>query len=278
MTSETPQFRLGDGSESAHWYRAGDEDKCAYQILGKNGKWRQTNLRDARQWGLLPSVSAITRIEAAPGLEKYKRRQAALAATTLPGIDEIGSEKEWFAAIEKDGAEAAKDAAKEGTAIHAAVEGWFSGERTLLQAENLEYIDGAAEAVLEIVGTEFIDIDNFHTETAVTHPYGFGGRCDLYTNGIVIDFKSKEFGRSTKLDVYANQGQALAAYREALGLPDARCFNIYLSRNNPGLYRVCEHPQDKLANYWEQFVALLNFWQIKNNMPNHARAHYETSS
>ena len=33
----------------------------AYTIVGKNGKERPTTLRDARQHGLLPSVSGIIR-------------------------------------------------------------------------------------------------------------------------------------------------------------------------------------------------------------------------
>jgi len=267
--SKQPKMRMGPGGEGAHWYAPSpDGALCAYQIemTSKPGQWRDCNLRDARKFGLYPSVSKITRIENAEQLNRWGRLQAALSAATLPGIDEVGDEKEWFAAIEKDWKQQVKDAATGGTGIHQAVEEYFAGE--VYKDEFAPHVDAAHKAINSIVSDPW-HLDDFQTEESVTHPYGYGGRCDIYSRklNMVLDFKSKEFDADTRLDVYANQGQALAAYREALGMPTARCFNIYLSRDNPGLYRVCEHPQDKLKNYWHQFAALLYFWQVQNNVP-----------
>jgi hypothetical protein len=56
----------------------------------------------------------------------------------------------------------------------------------------------------------------------------------------------------------------LAAYRVGLGMPDARCANIFVSRNTPGLVKIIEWDQADLKRGWEMFHSLLTFWQIKN--------------
>jgi len=52
---------------AGHWYRRSDGSP-QYTIVGKNGKERDTTLRDAREHNLVPSVTTIMRIAAAPGL------------------------------------------------------------------------------------------------------------------------------------------------------------------------------------------------------------------
>ena len=74
--------------ESTHWYtRAGNP---MYTIIGKNGKERNTTLRDARTLDLVPSVTTILGVAAKPGLEKWKQEQVLLAALTLPRQDGEG--------------------------------------------------------------------------------------------------------------------------------------------------------------------------------------------
>ena len=47
-------------SEAGHWYdRAGEP---MYTIIGANGKERNTNLRDAKSLGLVPSVTTVMKI------------------------------------------------------------------------------------------------------------------------------------------------------------------------------------------------------------------------
>ena len=65
-------------AESGHWY---DRDgKPAYTVIGKNGKERNTTLRDAREKDLVTSVTTILKVAAAPGLERWKQEQVLLAA------------------------------------------------------------------------------------------------------------------------------------------------------------------------------------------------------
>ena len=260
-----PEVRMGTGSESAHWYAPGDPVQCAYEILGANGKWRNVNMRDARKYGWLPGVSSITRIETAPGLERFKRKQIMYAALTHPEVENIKDHNELFRVLEKDGAAQVKKAAEDGTAIHKAVETYI--QTGLVDTDYAEHITAARKALAELIGVD--DRTKWTVETAAIHPYGVGGRSDCHSSefNIVVDFKSREFAPGQKLDIYPNQGQQLAAYREMLGLPSARAVNVYLSRNHPGECQVHEWDQDKLAKHWREFRALLQFWQIKNNFP-----------
>ena len=56
----------------------------------------------------------------------------------------------------------------------------------------------------------------------------------------------------------------LAAYRVGLGIPEARCANVFVSVTQPGLVVVYEWPQEDLARGWNMFQSLLTFWKLKN--------------
>ena len=47
-------------AESGHWYTRGGEP--AYTVTGKNGKERNTTLRDARTMNLVPSVTTVLKV------------------------------------------------------------------------------------------------------------------------------------------------------------------------------------------------------------------------
>jgi hypothetical protein len=57
----------------------------------------------------------------------------------------------------------------------------------------------------------------------------------------------------------------LAAYRVGLGVPEAKCANIFVSRTNPGLTVIKNWTEDEVVRGWEQFKCLLRFWQLKHN-------------
>ena len=72
-------------SESGHWYDKNGNP--AYEIIGANGKQRNTTLRDAKKLGLLPSVTTVIGAVAKPGLNRWLQEQAILAALTLPRLE-----------------------------------------------------------------------------------------------------------------------------------------------------------------------------------------------
>jgi hypothetical protein len=83
--------------------------------------------------------------------------------------------------------------------------------------------------------------------------------------GIVLDAKTKEFAEDDKVDGYDEQCMQLAAYRHGLGIPHARCANVFASVSYPGLIRVVEWSEADLKRGWEMFQTLLHYWKLKNN-------------
>src|SRR5208337_4864623 len=113
---------------SSHWYTRNGE--ACYEVFysdPKRGK-RSTTLADARKLSLLPSVTTITKVLAAPALVEWLRQTAAIAAVTTPRNP--GEELDAFVAraLAVD-AESISDAARDlGTAIHDAIEKAMSGQ------------------------------------------------------------------------------------------------------------------------------------------------------
>lgn len=235
-------------SESGHWYRR--DGSPAYTVIGANGTERATTLRDARKLGLVPSVTSIIRLAAAPGLERWKADQLLMAALTLPRrADE--PEKEWVRRVYEDSREQAKMAAERGTEIHAAIERTLRGEDT--GADFMPYAAAALDAITCFNGAVW------STERSFAHPLGFGGKVDLHAPGIVLDFKTKD-GDVDDCEVYDEHRMQLAAYARGLGMPFARCAVVFVSRQLPAKARVALIPPDDIAKGWRQFLALLNYY------------------
>lgn len=260
----SPEIRVGEGSEGGHWYVPGPPVRCAYEIKGANGNWRSVTMRDARKFGFYPGVSSITRIEASPGLEKWKVRQAVLSALTHPKVHEVTDAEQLIAMIERDSQEQVKQAAERGTAIHKAVETYF--QSGIVDNDYEPWITAIRKLLHQLTGVD--DREAWTTEAAACHPFGYGGRVDLFSKalGMVIDFKGKEFSREDRFTAYPDQGRQLSAYREMV-CPGGRAVNLFISRNNPGLVREFEWNPTDIERAWAEFKCLLRFWQIRNDFP-----------
>ena len=252
-------------SESLHWYAKDGSPK--YSVVGKNGSERSTTLRDARTLGLVPSVTTIIKCAASPGLEAWKLNQMMLAALTLPRVN--GEPEEAFIQrVVSDSKEQARMAAERGTAVHAALESFYQG---VMHAEYMEHQAAVDRAVMGVFGDR-----EWSTEKSFAHELGFGGKVDLHSKtgeGVVIDFKTKEFTHSDKdsIRAYDEHCMQLAAYRVGLGVPQARCANVFVSVTEPGLVVVYEWLQEDLTRGWNMFQSLLTFWKLKNKFdPNEA--------
>ena len=243
-------------SESQHWY--GRDGLPMYDIVGANGKMRPVTLRDARKLSLVPGVSTILGCADKPGLTLWKIEQAIMAALTLPRIDGESSDS-FVARVRVDAKEQAKKAAERGTAIHAAIQGWF--EEHYHDPVQDPYVRGA----LDQVGAWYPDWA-WEAEQSFAHPLGFGGKVDLShcAAAFVLDFKTKEFSDQETLKTWDEHAMQLAAYREGLKIPNARCSICYVSVTNPGLSRLIEIPEEELQRGWECFVYLLGYWKAKN--------------
>jgi len=241
-------------SESTHWYTR--DGHPMYTVPSKkDGTPRNTTLRDARERNLVPSVTTILNIAAKPGLNVWLQEQAILAALTLPrGTEE--TESAWLKRVVQDSKAQARDAADLGTEIHAAVQGFYEGQKASAFPIHVQTCTKAIES--------HYGAKKWIAERAFAHEMGFGGKVDMHTDGIVIDIKTKDFDDPAKVAGYDEHLMQLAAYRVGLGMPEARCANVFVSRTNADLAVVKEWAEEDLARGWLMFTALLSFWQYKN--------------
>jgi hypothetical protein len=248
---------MAHAAESAHWYTR--EGAVAYTVAAKDGTQRPTTLRDARKLALVPSVTTVIKCAAAPGLERWKQQQVLMAALTLSRLEDE-PEDAYLDRILTDSREQARKAAERGTAIHAAIQGHYEGERTIGFGP---YIQGAVKAISDWTGTDVYLRTDWRAEKSFAHPMGFGGKMDLSSASLVCDFKTKEFGEDEKLKTWDEHAMQLAAYRFGLGFPQARCAIVYVSTTKPGLAKLLEIPEPELVTGWKCFYSLLQFYKAK---------------
>jgi hypothetical protein len=240
-------------SESGHWYLP--DGSPAYRTIGKNGKERNTTVKDARGLGLLPSVTTIIGCAAKPALDVWKQQQAILAALTLPRL-EGESEEDWLSRVVSDSKETAKQAAERGTHIHGIIESFYEG---VYIPELPPYVRAVENAINEHFGSQL-----WISEKSFAYG-GFGGKCDLVAkSGFVVDFKTTEKDLD-KLDYYFDHQMQLAAYRQGFEMPKARCAIVYVNALQ-NKAKLIEIPEDDLRIGWECFTHLLAFYRAKNKL------------
>ena len=240
-------------AESGHWYATDGSPR--YTIVGKNGKVRNTTLRDAREHNLVPSVTTILNVAAKPQLTQWLQKQVLLAALTLPKIDSE-TEDQYLQRILEDSKEQGRSAADAGTDIHGAIEAFYRGE---VWDRHQDHVQACHKALEGHFGPQA-----WSAERSFAHEIGFGGKVDLHCGFAVVDIKTKEFTDPSKVDAYDDHLMQLAAYRVGLGMQDARAANIFVSRSAPGLCVIKEWTLDELNRGWAMFIHLLRFWQLKN--------------
>jgi hypothetical protein len=240
--------------ESTHWYD--QEGLPAYTVIGKNGKERPTTLRDARQMDLVPSVTTIIRVAAAPGLENWKIDQALLSALTLPKNEEESLDN-FMRRAKRDAKEQAIQAAAKGTQIHANIEAGFESG-----VETDSYL-----AVRDTLN-ELFPSNNWVAEDSFCSPLGYGGKIDLYSEqGVFVDFKTKENieGKDPSKLVYDEHGMQLSAYAQGMEVNSPERVSVFIDRNNPKIVLAHVWDRDTHNKHLEMFRSLLNYWMLSKN-------------
>ena len=242
-------------SESQHWYCA-KTGAPRYTSIGKNGKERNTTLRDAKAapGTLVPSVSTILGMLSKAGLDTWKQTQVLYAATENPRLDGE-DEKAWIDRILYLAKAKSREAADRGTTIHGFIEAHYSGD---FIPDSPSYVSMVVQAVEAHFG-----VQDWIAEKSLVSPEGYGGKCDLYCNGVVIDFKTTEKSPGD-LTPYLEHTIQLAAYREILS-PGAKCANVYINgtTNEVAIY---EHKEQDIRDGYEMFLNLLNIYKLKNKL------------
>jgi hypothetical protein len=249
-----------------HWYKL-EDGQPLYTVPMANGKGeRDTTLRDARKLRLVPSVTSIMGLIDKPMLYRWKAEQLLKAVYENPFRYKF--EDDWekhksklYGISEKVG----KDAAEIGNKIHDALENYYLGNG----------LDGEMRKICVPV-IKFID-DTFGVlkwipEESFSHKLGFGGKCDLHIkacdkcpDGIILDFKTKSADDFSKVKAYPEQCQQVSAYREGLGVPAAKCYNLFIGSNSPGQLLLHEWTEEECQKAWECFKHLVGYWRLINN-------------
>ena len=248
-------------AESQHWYCA-QTGAPRYTTTGKNGKERNTTLRDAKAnpGTLVPSVSTINSQLSKAGLNTWFQTEAIKAAAENPrGLQE--EEKDYISRILELSKRKSQDAMARGTLIHDFIESFYNQDYLPDMPAYVRIVD---DAITAHFGTQL-----WIPEQSLVNQEGYGGKCDLYCKprhdftGVVIDFKTTEKSPGD-LTPYLEHTLQLAAYREALA-PSARCANVYINgeTNEVAIY---EHSEQDLKDGYQMFLNLLGIYKLKNKL------------
>ena len=246
---------------SEHWYCA-ITGAPRYTTTGKNGKERNTTLRDAKAnpGTLVPSVSTINSQLSKAGLNTWFQTEAIKAAAENPrGLQE--EEKDYISRILELSKRKSQDAMARGTLIHDFIESFYNQDYLPDMPAYVRIVD---DAITAHFGTQL-----WIPEQSLVNQEGYGGKCDLYCKprhdftGVVIDFKTTEKSPGD-LTPYLEHTLQLAAYREVLA-PTARCANVYINgtTNEVAIY---EHSEQDLRDGYQMFLNLVNIYKLKNKL------------
>lgn len=274
------------GSESCHAYdREGNpQHSVPYKDKKRKGEMRPTTLRDIKEHGWLPSVSAILGVVEKKGLDGWKKRQVAEAC--LQEVLERGvSNDEEFILQSLERAETNMTKARDlGTEIHGAIERYLQGvqgsqeypEMPYLPASELPYSahTEAAVAALRELG---VWGQPFSAERTFASPLGYGGTVDFQSHKLIADFKCVD--RLDKKLAYDDRCAQLVAYNRGTDslfadhsdyfwlenrFKQFRLVNIFISTSEPGKYLIHEWSTEEKEHGWAMFKACFQLWKIIN--------------
>lgn len=250
--------------ENGHWYdpKTGEPKHWVPKKDGTGN--RPTTLRDAKELGLVPSVTSILNILAKPALQEWLIRNAVHAVTTAPDIlgESLDAKITRVLDTERQQDEESQRAMDRGTEIHDALEAIADGLE--IDAAIEPWVAPAWSAITEQCG------EIVKTECVLIGP-GFGGRADLITKKDqhlrIWDYKST---RKLPTEAYIEARLQLAGYAKALYDETGNVIdttNVYISTVDCGKFVICENPPWH-DTYHEGFAPLVRHWQfIKGYKP-----------
>ena len=253
--SDTKDF----ASDSGHWYTKDGEPAYYQPNASKPGQMRPTTLRDAKKQGLLPSVTTICKVVAAPGLVNWMVEQAVLSALTIP-LKEGESEQDFLDRIRADAKEQGAKAADFGTRVHGAIEKHYLNE--VYDPKLALFVAGAVEEV-----EKHFPGGGWSAEKAFSCDEGYGGKVDLHRpwdeamGGVLIDFKGKD-GDLSDVECYDEHHMQAAAYQVGLYGPvgNITTANCFFSRTHPGVAKMVIHTEKEILRGWRMFRAAKELW------------------
>lgn len=253
-------------AESTHWYAK--DGTPVYEVEAKKGGTRATHIGDARKLDLVPSVTNILNVAAKPGLEAWKAKQILEASLTLPRLPDETLDDYAVRVIEDSKAQG-KAAAERGTELHAAIEDYIKGQKSLLWQDHCEVVDFT---MLQIG----VDIHKGKAEHSFASPLGYGGKIDFHNDEpLILDFKTKDKIDDKKQLAYENHVQQLAAYGfgifSGIHVDPFRAINVFIGVSDREV-RVVEHSWSDLCDGFSEFKLLLEYWYRTKKFGKYAKS------
>jgi ATP-dependent exoDNAse (exonuclease V) beta subunit len=260
----------------AHWYTL-DGKPCHTQPTKKGAKKpeRPTNITDAKLLRLLPSVSAITGMLDAPGLDYHKRKRVAEEACDCP-MSSFEDREEYIKHLLKKADEPMQRAREFGSALHAPLETYYGQNKAISAEDRLKLPDGREVGLFSILQPAIKAVDDMglqiqSTERILVSALGYAGTADMLAakDGLPIigDYKSKTTKEDEPIVVPFTYEMQIAAYWKAAfplsGAPMSG-FNLFISSTEPGRVEVHHYTNEQLTRAWDAFRCCLELWKIVN--------------
>lgn len=241
----------------AHFYEktaTGVEPRHFVPVQSRHGDLRPSTIRDAKKGGWYASVTTIQGMLDKPGLNNWRIDEHLKQAYKLSG--NYDSFEDWCAEVKRNTQEELDRAPQQGTDIHDSLEKWFATDYNVPTEHHIP-CKNVRELIAQTFGADTI----WHTEKPFVCDMGFAGKCDLSNNSIVLDYKSKNTKDKWKPGKmhYPEMCMQLAAYRYGLGIPNARCFNLFVCIET-GETELHEWDDADLERQFANFADLTRIW------------------
>ena len=246
----------------AHYYEMtsnGVEPRHYVGVSSRPGELRPTRITDARKKAWYPSVTTIQGLLDKPALTDWKIQEHLKQAYRIAcngdgypfGIDSFLTD------VKLATQEVLDKAPKDGTDFHDVLERYF----TSVDIESLSKEDRYACAMVDESLSEHCGKQFWITEKSFVYDMGFAGKCDIHSPEWVIDYKTKNTTDKWKPRkmAYPEMAMQLAAYRVGLGLPNARCANVFICLED-GAVEFYEWDNAELDKQFANFADLLRIW------------------
>lgn len=243
-----------DTTSNGHWYSP--EGQPFHFVPRKTGSGnRPTTLADAKELGLLPSVTNIIKMLRAPALERWLIQQAVWAVSTAPDVpgEDIGAKIERVLVAERQQDEEAERARDLGSRIHEAIESSVKGETVDMLIQ--PYVTPALlrlKEMGEVIASEVIVVGE-----------GYAGKIDLVlktAEGIEVwDVKTtRKLPKASWPEARLQTAAYAAAWHNASVVATG---NLYVSTDlaHQGEFVECRQ-EDWLETFEKGFEPLLKCW------------------
>lgn len=254
----------------AHYYEKtgnGVEPRHFVGVSSRPGELRPTRITDAKKYGWVPSVTTIQNLLDRPALNDWRvseHLKCAYEWVELWGKPTAVSNYDcdrWMQEIKECTQDALDKAPQAGTDFHDSMERFILGSLP----DDHEHFKVAAATAEKMREYLLIDAHAWIPEKSFVHEMGFAGKVDahyeLRDRQFVVDFKTKDRADKFKPGkmAYKEMCQQLAAYRVGLGIPNARCLNVFVCIPT-GQIEIHEWEQDELDREFANFADLLRIW------------------